>query len=193
MEDVEKKYGKYYGFWYCNNTQWEGQKHLFGITWPDLPSMAFNMMDKTVLPYPRFKKIDTYELLTWFEKTVVNPSEAQLERLKSKSDHITVADKEIYRKNLFHTIFTTRQNFSEIVLTEGTDVFAFLYSTQAVSQDQRAKATSFNELSWFVHSHPIMINKIRLVSYDHNANGFPSFLEFTQTTPLIYLFPAYLK
>lgn len=193
MEEVEQKFGKYYGFWYCNNSQWESQKHVFGITWPELPAMAFNMMDKTVLPYPRFKKIDTSEILAWFERTVVNPSDAQLEKLKSKSDHISVVDKEIYKKFLYHTVHTTRQNFSEVVLSEGTDVFALLYSTQKVSQDQRTKVSFFNELSWFVHSHPAMMTKIRLVSYDHNANGFPSFLEYNPSLPLIHFFPAYQK
>lgn len=43
------------------------RKRVLGITWDDLPAMAFNMLDQRVLPFPKDKQIDKDVLFTWFD------------------------------------------------------------------------------------------------------------------------------
>lgn len=42
---VAPKFSSYFGFMYVNNTQFALKKRVLGITWDELPAMAFNMLD----------------------------------------------------------------------------------------------------------------------------------------------------
>lgn len=55
------------GFLYANNNDFYHRKRLLGITWDELPSMAFNMIDQRVIPYPRYKEIQTDIVFDWFD------------------------------------------------------------------------------------------------------------------------------
>ena len=45
IEKIEPKYGHLFGFYFADNTTWMQRKKILGITWDELPSMAFNMLD----------------------------------------------------------------------------------------------------------------------------------------------------
>ena len=67
MNELSEKYGDYLGFFMANNTQYWRRKRILGITWDDLPSMAFNMVDQKVLPYPRGMSIDKETMMSWMD------------------------------------------------------------------------------------------------------------------------------
>jgi hypothetical protein len=64
-----------------------------GITWDDVPSMAFNMLDQTVIPYPQGKLIEVNELLGWFDGIVRRKDK---DALKFKEYHRKIEDRIIY-------------------------------------------------------------------------------------------------
>jgi hypothetical protein len=43
------------------------QKRLLGITWDEIPSLAFHSKDGMILPYPQGRSISVDELYYWFE------------------------------------------------------------------------------------------------------------------------------
>lgn len=55
------------GFLYVNNTVFYQRKRVLGVTWDELPSMAFNMIDSRVIPYPRGKTIEKDVVFNWFD------------------------------------------------------------------------------------------------------------------------------
>mmetsp|Transcript_4711 Transcript_4711/g.4394 ORF Transcript_4711/g.4394 Transcript_4711/m.4394 type:complete len:149 (+) Transcript_4711:879-1325(+) len=67
MKQVAPKFGHLMGLMYCNNTQFQQRKRVLGITWDELPAMAFNTLDQKVLPYPRGKAIEKDEIFSWFD------------------------------------------------------------------------------------------------------------------------------
>ena len=64
------KYGHLFDFYYCENEVWKSRKRLMGITWDDLPSLAFNMLDQSVIPYPKDKPIEKVEMFSWFDRII---------------------------------------------------------------------------------------------------------------------------
>lgn len=55
------------GFFYVNNTQFMHRKRILGVTWDELPAMAFNMIDSRVIAYPRGKRIEKDVVFEWFD------------------------------------------------------------------------------------------------------------------------------
>ena len=55
------------GFFYVNNTAFYHRKRILGVTWDELPAMAFNMIDSRVISYPRGKSIERDTLFDWFD------------------------------------------------------------------------------------------------------------------------------
>ena len=47
VEKIQKKLSQYVGFFYAENKIWNSLKQRLGISWDDLPSLAFNMLDQT--------------------------------------------------------------------------------------------------------------------------------------------------
>ena len=45
IKEIAPKYSHVLGFLQVNNTQYAGRKRILGITWDELPAMAFNMFD----------------------------------------------------------------------------------------------------------------------------------------------------
>lgn len=40
---------------------------MLGVTWDELPAMAFNTIDNRVIPYPRGKPIERDIVFEWFD------------------------------------------------------------------------------------------------------------------------------
>lgn len=91
--------------------------------------MAFNMLDQTVLPYPRGKTIEKVTLIQWFDKVLLKSNP---ENLKQKNDHLSLVDDKIYDLSLSSTPILVKANFSTQVLEEGHDVVVLLYNTDSV-------------------------------------------------------------
>lgn len=51
-----------------NNTLFAHRKRVLGVTWDELPAMAFNALDQRVLPYPRGKAMDKETIFNWFDE-----------------------------------------------------------------------------------------------------------------------------
>ena len=113
-----------------------------GITWDDLPSLAFNMLDQSVIPYPKDKPIEKVEMFNWFDRIITRQDP---EALKFKDYHRSIEDPGFHENYLDGTLRTDRQNFTHFTLEEGFDTIAFLYSTDKVSQNQRDLAIKFNQ------------------------------------------------
>lgn len=52
---------------YVDNTNYYQRKRVLGVTWDELPSMAFNMIDQRVVPYPRGRSMTKDSLFAWFD------------------------------------------------------------------------------------------------------------------------------
>ena len=89
MGHVEEQFGKFFAFYYCHNNYWSTKKRLFGITWDTLPSMAFNMLDQTVIPFPEGMDIDRITIGNWMKAIVYKPN---MDEIKNKKDHIEFVD-----------------------------------------------------------------------------------------------------
>ena len=44
------------------------KKRVLGVTWDELPALAFNMLEQTVLPYPRGAEISKNALFSWLDE-----------------------------------------------------------------------------------------------------------------------------
>jgi hypothetical protein len=105
---------------------------MMGVTWDELPSMSFNMLDSRVLPYPRYREVSKNSMFDWFD-----------DLFKGRNHEIPtdfskeVKDTEIESLLLNNTISVTRDNYREVVLEEGFDVVLLLYTTEIVSNTQR--------------------------------------------------------
>ena len=64
---VAEKFKNYFGFFVADNDSYIKRKRVLGVTWDELPAMAFNMIDQRVLPYPKGKKMEKDILLSWFD------------------------------------------------------------------------------------------------------------------------------
>jgi hypothetical protein len=67
IKEIAPKYMHLMGFFYVNNSYFQQRKRVLGVTWDELPSMAFNMVDNRVVPYPRGAKITKDALFDWFD------------------------------------------------------------------------------------------------------------------------------
>lgn len=149
--------------------------------------MAFNMIDNRVIPYPRGKKIERDIVFDWFDDIMAGKVE-----VKTTGFSKELKDTEIQPLLLNNTIIATRENYHEIVLSEGYDVVLFIYTTEVVHNVQRNIALQFNLVAdAFIKLQ--MTKTIKAVSYDINVNAFPEGIEFTNDLPQIYFFPAYHK
>lgn len=83
---------------------------------------------------------------------------------------------------LNNTIVATRENYHELVLSEGYDVILFLYTTELVHNVQRNIALQFNLVA-DAFMKLGMTNTMRAVSYDVNTNSFPEGIEYTNDLP----------
>ena len=70
MRQVAPKFSHIMGFLYVNNTSFYHRKRVLGVTWDELPAMAFNMIDNRVIPYPRGKAIEKDILFDWFDDII---------------------------------------------------------------------------------------------------------------------------
>jgi len=55
-------------FW-TSDAEQVGQRRQLGVTWEELPAMAFNSLDNRLIPFPKDGEVDVQSLKTWF-KTV---------------------------------------------------------------------------------------------------------------------------
>ena len=138
---IEPKYRNLLSFYIADNQRWSHLKRVLGITWDEVPSMAFHMLDKTIIPYPKGKPILKDEMFKWFDDVV---SGKAVDSVKTGDYHSVINDHDIYETNLKHTIFATRMNFTYLTLEEGYDAVALLYTTEFLNEDQRKDATEFN-------------------------------------------------
>src|SRR4051794_31643161 len=67
VKQVAPKFSHIMGFFYVNNTAFYHRKRILGVTWEELPSMAFNMVDSRVIAYPRKKAIEKDIMFEWFD------------------------------------------------------------------------------------------------------------------------------
>ncbi|CDW89510.1 UNKNOWN [Stylonychia lemnae] len=187
MRQVAPKFSHIMGFLYVNNTQFYLRKRVLGVTWDELPSMAFNMIDNRVIPYPRGKPIERDILFDWFDDIVKGKVS-----VKTTGFDRIVNDTDIQTYLLNNTIVANRENFYEIAFSEGFDVVVLFYTTEVVHNVQRNIALQFNLVAdAFIKLQ--MQDYIKVVSYDINVNAFPEGIEFTTDLPQIYFFPAYHK
>lgn len=67
IKQVQEKFGHVLGFFYVDNRQFLQKKRILGITWDELPAMAFNMVDQRAIPYPRDGEISRESIFSWFD------------------------------------------------------------------------------------------------------------------------------
>ena len=127
MKQIYPKYLHLIGFFYVNNDYFRDRKRVLGITWDELPSMAFNMIDNRVIPYPRGARFSKEGLVEWFDDIIAGKVQA-----KTSGFSRVVKDFEIYPMLLNNTLQVNRENYQEMVLQEGFDTVLFLYTTEEI-------------------------------------------------------------
>lgn len=187
MKQVAPKFSHVMGFFEVNNTQFIHRKRILGVTWDELPAMAFNMIDARVIAYPKNKPIEKDIVFDWFDDVMKGKVE-----VKTKGFAREIVDKEIGPFLLNNTLVATRENFTELAFQEGFDTLVFLYSTEAVSNTQRNIALQYN-LVGDAFLKLGMTHTVRTLSFDVNVNSFPEGIEYTNDLPQVYFFPAYHK
>lgn len=77
LKEVAPKYSHILGFFYVNNTVMLPRKRILGITWDELPSMAFNFLggdSSRIIPYPRGAEISKVALFDFFDEIFTGKS-----------------------------------------------------------------------------------------------------------------------
>lgn len=68
LEEIAPKYRHLIGIYYVNNTIFWQRKRVLGVTWDELPSMAFNLIEGSqAIPYPRDREISKQSMFEWFD------------------------------------------------------------------------------------------------------------------------------
>lgn len=69
LKEISPKYSHLVGFFYVNNTLMWQRKRVLGVTWDELPAMAFNMLGDAskVMPYPRGREISKKAMFDYFD------------------------------------------------------------------------------------------------------------------------------
>lgn len=110
IKQVAPKFSHIMGFLYVNNTAFLHRKRILGVTWDELPSMAFNMVDSRVIAYPRGKPIERDILFDWFDAILQGKVQVKTSGFNKK-----VEDKEIAPILLNNTVIANRENYHELV------------------------------------------------------------------------------
>ena len=125
-------------------------------------------------------------IFTWFDDVFtgkVDPKKGNFGKQVSDTEIALV---------LNNTMIGNRENYRELVLSEGYDTLLLLYTTENLSNVQRNIALQFNIVAdAFIQLR--MTKTVRCVSYDVNVHSFPEGIEYTLDLPQIYFFPAYNK
>lgn len=206
LKEVSPKYSHLLGFYYVNNTLMWQRKRVLGVTWDELPAMAFNMLGDVskVIPYPRGREISKKSMFDYFDDLFTGRNNQDGSRGNQEyappSDFSKVKnDTEIEPILLNNTILANRYNFGEYVYQEGYDVMVLLYTTEVINVGQRNVALQVNLVAdafkKLQAGFPQMNigSSVRIVAYDVNVNAFPEGIDFTLDLPQILFFPAYNK
>lgn len=177
IKQVAPKFSHVIGFFQVNNTQFQNRKRILGVTWDELPAMAFNMIDSRVIAYPRGKPIEKDIVFDWFDDVIKGKVEA-----KTKGFQREIADPDIGPYLLNNTMIATRENYTDLITQEGFDTLVFIYTTEAISNPQRNIALQYNLVADAFQKLG-MTHTIRTLSYDVNVNAFPDGIEFTNDLP----------
>ena len=121
MKEVAPKYSHILGFFYVNNTSFNHKKRILGVTWDELPAMAFNMLgdNSKIMPYPRGREISKNSMFNFFDDLFTGRSgvgNKMKKEYKPPTDFSkTVMDTEIEQYLLNNTISATRFSYNELV------------------------------------------------------------------------------
>ena len=151
LREVAPKYSHVLGFFYVNNTAFWQRKRVLGVTWDELPAMAFNFQGDAsrVMPYPRGREISKEAIFDFMDDLLTGRGGANG---KANYEKYTVAkdfsktrnDTEIETVYLKQTQLADRSTFASLVYSEGYDVLLLLYTTEVVHEGQRAVAVQYN-------------------------------------------------
>lgn len=143
LREIAPKYSHIVNFFHVNNTLMWHRKRVLGVTWDELPAMAFNIINDAskVMPYPRHREITKEALFDFFDDLFTGRpgSTGQLKpEYKPPSNFSKIRnDTEIEPILLNNTILANRDNFAELVYQEGYDVMVLLYTTEVIHDGQR--------------------------------------------------------
>jgi len=128
FESIAPKYSQYIGLMYADTRRYAGKRMMLGVTWDDVPALAFSMTDNRILTYPREMPIEKDTLMSWIDDVFKGRVQA------SNTYEREVVDKEIGTRFLNNTMVASRENFTSIVLEEGYDVLLIVYTSQVEHQ-----------------------------------------------------------
>jgi len=71
MQQVAPVFEHLFKVFIADTPEYLNQRRLLGVTWPELPSMAFNTLEHNVLPYPRGRPMDKESLTVFFKNVAL--------------------------------------------------------------------------------------------------------------------------
>jgi hypothetical protein len=136
MKEVAPKYSHLINFFYVNNTHFWQRKRVLGVTWDELPSMAFNMIGDAskVIPYPRGAEISKKALFDFFDDLFTGRKGVGGAYQPPKDFSKVRNDTEIETYLLNNTILANRDTFNSLIYSEGYDVLLLLYTTEVIHE-----------------------------------------------------------
>lgn len=118
LKEVAPKYSHLVQFFHVNNTLMWQRKRILGVTWDELPAMAFNFLNDAsrAIPYPRGREISKKAMFDFFDDLLTGRKVGSVEEYAPPEDFSKIKnDTEIETVLLNNTILANRHNFGELV------------------------------------------------------------------------------
>lgn len=111
----------FFRIYYAEDWQWHHRKRTLGINFGELPSMAFNMLDRTKIVWPQGKKITEEAVMEWCDAVL------SLEPSVRTVPEIDIVDKEIASMTKVDI-----PESLEVLADDSLDHILFVYSSERV-------------------------------------------------------------
>lgn len=158
------------------------RKRKLGLITKILPSLAYNLLDDRIIPYPESQPITENGIRSF----VVDFLDNKLKSVSKISDNKPSLD---FEKKYSETPIVYMENFEEKVLQEGVDVVLLIYSSFE-SEDSYNMAPYYNKLA--KRFTELNYPSLKVYRLDIATDAVPKMIKIDHI-PSIYMFPAFHK
>lgn len=112
MEEIAKIWEDQFKVFWTTDERQVNQRRTLGVTWEELPAMAFNSLDGRTIPYPRDGASDVASLKSWFKNLTKNSHDPTIVKTGDfQSEKEGVRDKTLTFHYLKDTFVATKVNW----------------------------------------------------------------------------------
>lgn len=66
MDEIGRIFEPHFKIFWTDDPKHVNNRRSLGVTWDELPAMAFNTLDSSIIPFPRNHVTDLESLKKWF-------------------------------------------------------------------------------------------------------------------------------